>query len=111
MWVILRDPQTTFHALDKFIVGLVEDKDILVYQNELAMRLGGRKQEVHTNNPFLQLFLTTDEVDYYVRRYDPLDITTLGTSKEFQPAPRTPDRQSVWTTPVSARRNPCNTER
>lgn len=110
MWVILRDTHTAFHVLDKFIVGLVEDKDIFTYQQQLASRIGGRKQEIHTNNPFLQLFLIGDDGEYYVRRYEPLDITTLETNKTSQPVPKTPDRHSVWTTPVSVRRTPYNTE-
>ena len=111
MWVIFRDPQTNFRALDKFILGLVEDKDILVFQDHLATLLNGRKQEIHVRNPFIQLFLLTDEVEYYARKYDPLDVTTLKTNTAFQPERKRSGKLSVSQVPVLERRNPCNTER
>jgi hypothetical protein len=39
MWVIFRDPKTVFNHVDKYVVELVEDKDILTYQELLQKTL------------------------------------------------------------------------
>lgn len=108
MWIVFRDPQTAFRTLDKFVIGLVEDEDIYKYQDMLARSVGGRKEEFHTNNLFLQSFVsTTEDAGFYVRRYEPM---TLNTSTVFPVAPKSLGKRSAWTTPVSERR-PGNTSR
>lgn len=72
MWVIFRDPKTPFNHLDKFVVEMVADTDILTYQAQLLATLGGRTYDIHRDVYFLQSFFTSSqEVDYFVRRYNP----------------------------------------
>jgi hypothetical protein len=70
MWVIFRDPKTPFNHLDKFVVELVEDKDILTYQTVLHKTVGGRTFPLHTDVWFSQQFVTSvNDVEYFARRY------------------------------------------
>lgn len=70
MWVIFRDPKTPFHHLDKYIVELVEDKDILTYRDMLHKVVGGRTFELNTDVWFNQQFVTSEHnVEYFARKY------------------------------------------
>lgn len=109
MWVVFRDPQTNFHTLDKFIVGLVEHADILTFQTHLAELLGAKKQDVNLDSSYLQGFVYTNDVEYYVRKYTPLDITTLQTNTEFLTEQKRLGTPSILKVHVLERRNPCNT--
>ena len=72
MWVIFRDPKTVFNHLDKFVLEVVEDEEILAYQASLMDTLGGRAHEFHSNVYFLQPFFTSkQDVDYFVKKYKP----------------------------------------
>jgi hypothetical protein len=71
MWVIFRDPQTPFMHVDKFVTQLVEDKDILAYQEVLHATYGGRKFELNLDAYFSQQFVTTaEDVEYFARKYN-----------------------------------------
>lgn len=71
MWVIFRDPDTVFNHLDKFVVELVADEDIVKYQDILMNTVGGRKHEIRDDVYFLQpLFTSTSDVDYFARKYN-----------------------------------------
>ena len=71
MWVIFRDPKTVFTHLDKYIVELIADDEILAYQQQMHATLGGRAHEIHTDVYFLQSFFTSSQdVDYFARRYN-----------------------------------------
>ena len=59
MWVIFRDPKTAFNHLDKFVVELVEDKDILTYQSVLHKTVGGRTFPLNTDVGFAHRFVTS----------------------------------------------------
>ena len=70
MWVIFRDPKTPFNHLDKFVVELVEDNDILTYQTVLHKTVGGRTYPLNTDVWFSQQFVTSvNDVEYVARRY------------------------------------------
>ena len=72
MWIVFRDPQTPFLHLDKYVVALVEDKDIRAYQSDLLRRIGGRAYEFELEVLYLQQFVTgQDETEYYARRVVP----------------------------------------
>jgi hypothetical protein len=72
MWIVFRDPQTPFLHLDKYVVALVEDKDIRAYQADLCRRIGGRVYEFDSDVLYLQQFVTgQDETEYYARRVVP----------------------------------------
>lgn len=76
MWVIFRDPKTVFNHLDKFVLEVVEDEEILAYQAQLTETLGGRTHEFHRDVYFLQPFFTSkQDVDYFVRKYKPWKTT------------------------------------
>jgi hypothetical protein len=70
MWVIFRDPKTVFNHVDKYVVELVEDKDILTYQDVLHKTVGGRTFDIYSDAQFNQKFVTSsNDVEYYARKY------------------------------------------
>ncbi len=70
MWVIFRDPETAFLDMDKYIVDVIADDDILAYQTHLLRTYGGQGHEVQTYVYFLQPFATTASgVCYFARKY------------------------------------------
>ncbi len=57
--------------MDKFVTQLVEDKDILAYQEMLYAAHGGRKFEVSLDVYFSQQFVTTaGDDEYFARKYN-----------------------------------------
>ncbi len=71
MWIVFRDPLTIFNHLDKYVFELIEDDDILAFQETLQATVGGRKREIHQDVYFLQPFFTSkDDVEYFARRYN-----------------------------------------
>jgi hypothetical protein len=98
MWVILHDPRTIFNHLEKNIVALVEEKDIVAYQEALCGTVGS-KHVLDRESPHCQPFVSfqKDFQDYYARKYVPWDpTTTLQTDKTFQVAQREPEKSPVW---------------
>lgn len=72
MWAIFRDPNTVFNSLDKYTIELVDDKDILAYQEHLFATVGGLKFELHPEVFFVQRFLrSSTDVEYFARKYNP----------------------------------------
>jgi hypothetical protein len=70
MWVIFRDPKTPFNHIDKFVLDVVAEEDILAYQKQLTETVGGRAHEIHLDVYFIQQFFTSkDDVEYFARRY------------------------------------------
>jgi hypothetical protein len=69
MWVIFRDPKTAFNYLDKHVLEMVADEDILEYQRQMGE---GRTHDINLDVYFLQQFFTSkDDVEYFARRYKP----------------------------------------
>ena len=67
MWIVFRDPLTAFNHVDKFVVDLVEDNEILTYQAQMG---AGRAYDIMFDVYFLQQFFSSkDDVEYFVRRY------------------------------------------
>lgn len=72
MWVIFRDPKTVFNYLDKHVLEIVADDDILTYQKQMADVVGGRAHEINQTVYFLQPFFSSkDDVEYFARKYKP----------------------------------------
>jgi hypothetical protein len=70
MWIIFRDPETVFLDMDKYIVDVLADDDILAYQTHLLKAYGGQGHEVQTYVYFMQPFMTTKQgVHYFARKY------------------------------------------
>ncbi len=70
MWVVFRDVDTQFIHLDRYVVDIVADDDILEYQKQLAKKVNGKTYEFH-DVKFLQQFVTAAEgFDYFVRKYN-----------------------------------------
>jgi hypothetical protein len=70
MWVIFRDPKNSFNHLDKFVLEIVEDNDILGYQAQLLQTEGGTAHVIHPDVFFLQPLLSSSkDVEYFARRY------------------------------------------
>lgn len=69
MWVIFQDCQSVFDHLDKYVVAIVDDADILDYQRELVSSINGCSYEIH-DVPFLQVFVKSDEIgNFFARKY------------------------------------------
>lgn len=77
MWVIFRDPQSIFTHMDKYVVDIVTDEDILNYQNFLMSKYPGAiPYAILPTVRFLQPFLkTSDDIDYFVRKYEMWTLT------------------------------------
>lgn len=72
MWVIFRDPKTVFNHLDKFVMELVADEDILTHQKQMVEVIGGRAHDIMRDVYFLQPFFTSaQDVDYFAKKYKP----------------------------------------
>lgn len=70
MWIVFRDPKTIFNHLDKFVLELIEDEHIHVYQTKMSQTIGGRAHDFMDDVYFLQPFFTSkDDVAYFARRY------------------------------------------
>jgi hypothetical protein len=70
MWVIFRDPKNAFNHVDKFVVEVVEDKDIVAYQQMLLRVLGGRLVDFHLNVPYnQQIFTSLQGAVYFAKKY------------------------------------------
>jgi hypothetical protein len=67
MWIVFREDKSEFVNLDKHVVALVNDLDILTYQHSL----GGYLFALNTDVNYLQEFVRHhDGVLYFARRYD-----------------------------------------
>ena len=70
MWVIFRDPKTVFNYLDKHVLEMVADDDILTYQKQMTDVIGGRAHEIMQDVYFLQPFFSSkDDVEYFAKKY------------------------------------------
>ena len=65
MWVVFREDSSNIQFVDKHVVALVNDTDILAYQKTL----GGCPYEFNMDVWFLQIFVRTDTDLFYVRKY------------------------------------------
>jgi hypothetical protein len=66
MWIVFRENPSNFQFVDKNVVALVNDTDILAYQKTL----GGFPYEINLDVWFLQVFVRTDTDLFYARKYD-----------------------------------------
>lgn len=72
MWIIFRDPETIFLDMDKYIVDMIADDDILPYQTKLLKEFGGHGHEVQTYVYFMQPFVTASNgTCYFIRKFKP----------------------------------------
>lgn len=69
MWIVFREATTQFIHLDRYVVALVEDDDILEYQKDLAIKVNGKTYEVHDVSFLQQFVAAADGLDYFVRKY------------------------------------------
>lgn len=68
---------TAFNHLDKYVFELIDDDDILAFQDALFKTVGGRKNEFHTDVYFLQPFLTSSaDTHYFARKYNRWQTTS-----------------------------------
>jgi hypothetical protein len=66
MWIVFRENPSNFQFVDKNVVALVNDTDILAYQKTL----GGFPYEINLDVWFLQIFVRTDTDLFYARKYE-----------------------------------------
>ena len=104
MWVLYRDPRNHRVDIDKYVYGVVEDKDILEFQKKLAETLKKTPDELIPGVAYLQPFVG----GYFARHYEPMT--------QYTGMPVLPERPKVETMPVSRSRDvelpsPCSTGR
>lgn len=68
-WIVYSDPNTVWNHLDKFVVNVVEEKELDTYQKILAGDKGSC-YEVIRHVTHLQPFVRISDTNYYVRQYD-----------------------------------------
>ena len=104
MWVIFRYVKTEFQNLDKYIYDVVEDEDIMVFQDYLG---DGKKSDLNQNVYFIQEFFeASNGVRFYARKYEP--FTTLRTRTTCQAEQPVLDTPKAAKTHALVRRNPCS---
>ena len=69
MWVIFHDRRTMFTHIDKNIFALVEDKDIVEFQNNLAKATGQMSHALLEDSKFLQNFVGNE---YFAKKFVPM---------------------------------------
>jgi hypothetical protein len=70
MWVVFCESASNFQFVDKNVVALVNDADILAYQKTL----GGFPYEINLDVWFLQMFVRTDTDVFFARKYPVITI-------------------------------------
>ena len=73
MWVIFRDPKDHYTYLDKNVLGLVEDKDILEFQKKLAQQVNQIPHMLVVESKYLQPLVGNH---YYTRHYETMTLCT-----------------------------------
>ena len=79
MWVIFHEPRNHFTHIDKNVLGIVDDKDILGFQAKLATHVGQSSHVLVEEAKHLQPFVGNT---YSAKRYDPM---TQYTDIQIQP--------------------------
>jgi hypothetical protein len=102
MWVLYRNPHNHHVHIDKYVYGVVEDKDILAFQKKLAETLKKTPDELVLGATYLQPLVG----NYFARYYVPMT--------QYTGMPVPPEQPAVETMPVSqfhgvVRPSPCST--
>lgn len=104
MWVIFRDPKDHYTYLDKYVFGVVDDKDILVFQKRLAEKLGQTPHLIIEEAKHLQRIVGNH---YYAKRYEPM---SPNTDIPVPPERKRPENLKASLFRDVAPLSPCNTE-
>lgn len=70
LWVVFCDPHNRLTHMDKYVVMIVHDSDLLAYQTHLAGGVGTTNEIVRTMS-HLQPFVYVNGLHYHIRRYIP----------------------------------------
>lgn len=81
MWVIFHDRRSIFTHIDKNVFALVEDKDIVEFQRNLAKTTGQMSHTLLEDCKFLQNFVGNE---YFAKKFVPMTPRT-GTSAPPEP--------------------------
>ena len=107
MWIIFRHTKSEFQNLDKHVYDVVEDADILTFQDHLGE---GKKSDINLSVYFLQEYFESNRgIRYYARQYVPFTTLQRGTTPRAEQ--RIPDTHPISKSPVWVLRNPCNIAR
>ena len=69
LWVVYCDPNTVWNHMDKYVVNIIEDKDLDAYQRSLAGDKG-TTYEIIRHMKHMQQFVIANGNVYYVRQYE-----------------------------------------
>lgn len=69
-WVVFRDPHNTLTHMEKYVVAIVRDCDIVSYQKDLAGS-AGTVNEIVRDMSHIQPFVYAGGFHYYIRKYVP----------------------------------------
>lgn len=70
LWIVFRDPHNKLSHMDKHVVTIVSDRDLLAYRDHLAGDRG-TVHEIVRATTHLQPFVYVDGLHYCIRKYTP----------------------------------------
>jgi len=77
MWIVFRDPHNKLSHMDKHVVTIVCDKDLLSYRDHLA-GMNGTVHVIVRATTHLQPFVYVDGLHYCIRKYRPWSTPDLS---------------------------------
>jgi hypothetical protein len=70
LWIVFRDPNNKLSHVDKHVVTIVSDANLLAYRQHLA-GTHGTVHEIVRETMHLQPFVYVDGLHYCIRKYQP----------------------------------------
>jgi hypothetical protein len=70
LWIVFRDPNNKLSHMDKHVVAIVSDANLLAYRHHLA-GAHGTVHEIVRATTHLQPFVYVDGLHYCIRKYRP----------------------------------------
>ena len=77
LWIVFRDPNNKLSHMDKHVVTIVADKDLLSYREHLA-GANGTVHEIVRATTHLQPFVYVGGFHYCIRKYRPWSTHDLS---------------------------------
>lgn len=105
MWVIFHDTPTQYTHIDSTVVGVVQDNDILIYQEAMSIDLNMDPYPLLLDRFFLQPFMGTI---YFAKKYEPMPRYI---DKEIQSVCLQLEIPKIFLVRASEQQNPYSIER
>lgn len=105
MWVIFYDTTTHYTHIDRNVIGVVQDNDILMYQQGMSIELNMDPYPLLLDMFFLQPFMGTM---YFAKKYEPMPRYT---DKNVQSVCLQLEIPKIFLVRASEQQNPYSIER